>query len=192
MNFKLKSMTAALLAFSAFSASAFAVPTPPAAGDIDTVVAGGTVHFTGEIVNAACAVSPDSDDQTVKLGQVRAAELQTEGTTARPTPFNIVLVDCDTTVSTAAAVTFYGPATTEGTALSVSSISTENAAATNVGIQILDSTGQIVLPNSDVAGAASLLVDGRNTIPFTARFLSLGAATPGAADADATFNVTYS
>jgi len=30
---------------------------------------GGTVHFKGQIVNAACAVSADSADQTVNLGQ---------------------------------------------------------------------------------------------------------------------------
>jgi hypothetical protein len=33
-------------------------------------VNGGTVHFKGEVVNAACAVDAGSIDQTVQLGQV--------------------------------------------------------------------------------------------------------------------------
>ncbi|WP_429170581.1 hypothetical protein [Aeromonas rivipollensis] len=38
-----------------------------------TIVTGGTVYFNGEVVNAACAVSSDSLDQTVYLDQVRTA-----------------------------------------------------------------------------------------------------------------------
>jgi len=34
-----------------------------------TTVTGGTVHFRGSLVDAACAVSADSADQTVNLGQ---------------------------------------------------------------------------------------------------------------------------
>lgn len=33
-----------------------------------TTVNGGTVHFKGEVVNAACAVDAGSVDQTVQLG----------------------------------------------------------------------------------------------------------------------------
>ncbi|MGW9797087.1 type 1 fimbria pilin, partial [Serratia sp. 121840015-2] len=36
-----------------------------------TTVNGGTVHFKGEVVNAACAVDAGSVDQTVQLGQVK-------------------------------------------------------------------------------------------------------------------------
>ena len=39
------------------------------------IVNGGTVHFTGELVNAACAVSTESSNQTVELGQYRTAKL---------------------------------------------------------------------------------------------------------------------
>lgn len=33
-----------------------------------TTVNGGTVHFKGQLVNAACAVDANSVDQTVQLG----------------------------------------------------------------------------------------------------------------------------
>lgn len=42
-------------------------------------VTGGTVHFTGRIVNAACAVSADSTDQTVNMGQYRTAFFDAKG-----------------------------------------------------------------------------------------------------------------
>ncbi|MFW8412874.1 fimbrial protein, partial [Klebsiella pneumoniae] len=47
-----------------------------------TTVNGGTVHFKGEVVNAACAVDAGSIDQTVQLGQVRSAKLATAGSTS--------------------------------------------------------------------------------------------------------------
>ena len=61
----------ALIVISALSLSS-------AAALADTVtVNGGTVHFKGEVVNAACAVDAGSIDQTVQLGQVRSAKLAT-------------------------------------------------------------------------------------------------------------------
>jgi hypothetical protein len=80
-------------------------------GSADTVtVNGGTVHFKGEVVNAACAVDAGSIDQTVQLGQVRSAKLATAGNTSTAVGFNIQLNDCDTTVATKASVAFTGTA----------------------------------------------------------------------------------
>lgn len=186
MAIKLKALSCALLAISAFSG----VGVANAAGST-TTVNGGTVHFTGEVVDAACAVSKDSEDLPVALGQVRSATLADAGSVANQTPFNITLVDCDTTVASTAAIAFAGPATTAGDALSVSSITTQGTAATNVGIQILDKDGTVLAPNTDTSSPATL-INGTNTLPFTAQFVSTeGGATPGAADADATFSVTY-
>lgn len=53
----------AVIVFSALSLSA----TAALAADPVTVN-GGTVHFKGEVVNAACAVDAGSLDQTVQLG----------------------------------------------------------------------------------------------------------------------------
>lgn len=75
-----------------------------------TTVNGGTVHFKGEVVNAACAVDAGSIDQTVQLGQVRSAKLATAGSTSSSVGFNIQLDDCDTTVATKASVAFSGTA----------------------------------------------------------------------------------
>ena len=80
------------------------------AANADTsTVSGGTVNFTGQVVNAACSVSADSIDQTVTLSQVRTSKLTAAGMVAnQKEDFSIKLEDCDTTVSQNAAVIFNG------------------------------------------------------------------------------------
>ena len=56
---KLALLSTATLSALTLSVSAFAAD--------PVTVNGGTVHFTGEIVNAACAVSTESSNQTVDL-----------------------------------------------------------------------------------------------------------------------------
>lgn len=89
----MKIKTLAMIVVSALSLSSTA-----ALADT-TTVNGGTVHFKGEVVNAACAVDAGSIDQTVQLGQVRSAKLATAGSTSSAVGFNIQLDDCDTTVA---------------------------------------------------------------------------------------------
>lgn len=62
----MKIKTLAIVAMSALSL------TSAAALADTTTVNGGTVHFKGEVVNAACAVDAGSVEQTVQLGQVRS------------------------------------------------------------------------------------------------------------------------
>ena len=63
--------------------------------------------------------------------------------------------------------------------------------ATNVGVQILDKTGAALALDGASFSAQTTLNNGTNTIPFQARYFATGAATPGAANADATFKVQY-
>ena len=153
------------ISMAVFSALTLGVATNASAA---TTVNGGTVHFKGEVVNAACAVNMNSVDQTVLLGQVRSATLGSDGKTSGSVGFTIQLDDCDLTT---------GPTQSAG-------------AATNVGIQILDSKGQPVELNSDAASEYTL-TDGTNKIPFQARYYATGQATAGIANADATFKVQY-
>ncbi|EOF4702560.1 fimbrial protein [Klebsiella sp. RHBSTW-00484] len=175
----------ALIVISALSLSS------AAALAADATVNGGTVHFKGEVVNAACAVDAGSIDQTVQLGQVRSARLATAGSTSSAVGFNIQLNDCDTTVSEKAAIAFTGTAidSTNPTVLAL-----QNSAAggaTNVGVQILDRTGVPLALDGATFGAQTTLNDGTNVIPFQARYFATGAATAGTANADATFKVQY-
>ncbi|EDW1731971.1 fimbrial protein [Salmonella enterica subsp. enterica] len=54
----------------------------------------GTVHFTGEIIDAPCSIAPESADQTVDLGQISNSALANKGTST-PVPFEIKLQNCD-------------------------------------------------------------------------------------------------
>lgn len=156
-----------------------------------TTVNGGTVHFKGEVVNAACAVDAGSVDQTVQLGQVRTASLAQEGATSSAVGFNIQLNDCDTTVADKAAIAFLGTAI-DGTHPNVLALQSSAAgSATNVGVQILDRTGAALALDGATFSSETTLNNGTNTIPFQARYFATGAATPGAANADATFKVQY-
>lgn len=156
-----------------------------------TTVNGGTIHFTGEVVNAACAVDAGSTDQVVKMGQVKTSSLASANSTSSAVGFNIQLNDCDTTVATQAAVAFSGTAvsSTFNTALALQGSSAGNAK--NVGIQILDRTGAPLALDGASFSAATTLIDGTNVIPFQARYIATGVATAGTANADANFLVQY-
>ncbi|MEH0876599.1 type 1 fimbrial major subunit FimA [Pectobacterium cacticida] len=178
----MKIKTLAIVVLSALSLSSAALA---------ETVNGGTVHFKGEIVNAACAVDAGSVDQTVQLGQVRSAKLATAGSTSTAVGFNIQLNDCDTTVATKASVAFSGTSI-DATNTSVLALQSSAAGgATNVGVQILDSTGTPLVLDGATFSTAATLNDGTNTIPFQARYYAIGAATAGTANADATFKVQY-
>lgn len=155
---------------------------------------GGTVHFKGEIVNAACSVSADSTDQTVSLGQYRSAKFKAVGDKTGLVPFTIKLQDCDTTVSTNASVAFTGVTDSlDPAVLAVSNIGGgASGAAGGVGIEIADSQGKVLVPNSGSFSTPHQLKEGDNVLALTARYKStLAAVTPGAADADATFTMQY-
>ncbi|ORR95039.1 hypothetical protein BGP61_06565 [Escherichia coli] len=70
------------------------------------------MHFKGEVVNAACAIDSESMNQTVELGQVRSSRLAKAGDLSSAVGFNIKLNDCDTNVSSNAAVAFLGTTVT--------------------------------------------------------------------------------
>ena len=180
----MKIKTLAMVVLSALSLSS-------AAALADTTVNGGTVHFKGEVVNAACAVDAGSIDQTVQLGQVRSAKLATAGSTSSAVGFNIQLDDCDTTVATKASVAFSGTAVDSSNTTVLALQNSAAGGATNVGVQILDSTGTPLALDGAAFGAQTTLNDGTNVLPFQARYYATAAATAGTANADATFKVQY-
>lgn len=92
-------------------------------------VSGGTLHFEGKRVNAACAVSTKSADQTVTLGQYRTTSFTAIGDTIAQVPFTIVLNDCDPKVVATAAVAFSGQADNPNNNLLVVSSADNSTAA---------------------------------------------------------------
>jgi P pilus assembly protein, pilin FimA len=181
----MKMKTLAIVALSALSLGSVA------ANAATVSVFGGDVHFTGSVVNAACAVNANSINQTVQLGQVRSASLSSVGMTSSSVGFTIDLDDCDTTVAAKASFAFLGTAI-DSTNPNVLALQNSAAGgATNVGVQILDSTGAVLGLDGASYSAQTTLINGKNVIPFQARYFATGAATAGTADADATFNIQY-
>ncbi|WP_206106401.1 type 1 fimbrial major subunit FimA [Pantoea agglomerans] len=154
-------------------------------------VNGGTVHFKGEVVNAACSVDAGSVDQTVQLGQVKTTTLNEAGKTSSAVGFNIQLNDCDTSVATKAAIAFSGVIVGADNPTALALENSAAGGARNVGIEVLDSAGKPLAFDGAAFSTVATLIDGTNTLPFQARYIALGAATPGTANANANFKVQY-
>lgn len=156
-----------------------------------TTVNGGSVHFKGEVVNAACAVDASSVDQTVRLGQVKTATLSESGKTSSAVGFNIQLNDCNTTVATKASIAFSGVTVGAANTTALALESSAAGGATNVGVQVLDNAGTALTFDGAGWSKSVTLSDGSNTLPFQARYIATGVATAGIANANANFKVQY-
>lgn len=165
----------------------------PVAGAVQAAeVSGGTVNFHGSVVTTACAISSNSADINVELGEIRADSLKAAGSqSATAKNFSILLQDCDTETSTGVAVTFSGTAdSSDPTSLAVGS-NGGSSTAQNVAIRLFDENGTQV--KLGVASGVTSLRDGENTLNFSAKyFSSAGNATAGDASAVATYTLTYS
>lgn len=154
-----------------------------------TTVSGGTVQFKGQVVDAACAVSSDSVDQVVIMGQARTARLTTVGEAAgQKQAFTIKLEDCDSTVSQNAAVMFngQGDANQDGVLANTAGA----GAAKNVALQLYGPDGNILAMGE--TSSTITLIDGENIIPLSVDYIATGEVTPGNVEATATFNMVYS
>lgn len=126
----------------------------------------------------------------VELGQVRSSRLAKAGDLSSAVGFNIKLNDCDTNVSSNAAVAFLGTTVTSNDD-TLALQSSAAGSAQNVGIQILDSTGEVLVLDGATFSAKTDLIDGTNILPFQARYIALGQSVAGTANADAIFKVQY-
>lgn len=182
MKLKLAGLSIASVFFAASVANA---ATP-------NTVNGGTVHFTGELVNAACAVDTESQDQYVDLGQWRTARLAKAGDMTDRVPFMIKFVECDTDVATTVQISFNGQVDANNSKLlAVSATGGNQTVAQNVGIEIQDEHSVILPPDNASLSTPFTLIDGNNAVKFFARYVATGATKAGQANADATFRVVY-
>ena len=171
-----------------------ALSLPAIAGLTNTpvVVNGGTVHFSGQVVSAACSVNASSSAMTVQMGQVRTLTLATNGATGNSVPFSIILDNCDTSVASNVSVAFKGT-TVSGSPSILALSGSSNSSASNLGVQILDRSGTPVTFDGATWSAQNVLNNGRNYIPFVARYIGVGSggAVAGDASADANFSIQY-
>lgn len=158
-----------IIVVSVLAMSSAAVSAAEGDESVTTTVNGGVIHFKGEVVNAACAIDSESMNQTVELGQVRSSRLAKAGDLSSAVGFNIKLNDCDTNVSSNAAVAFLGTTVTSNDD-TLALQSSAAGSAQNVGIQILDRTGEVLVLDGATFSAKTDLIDGTNILPFQARY----------------------
>ena len=181
-----KSLTQKLLPFSLLALL------PLATSSYAAEVAGGIVNFNGSVVTTACAVSSNSANINVEMGQVRTAALSAAASEASTMKkFSVALEDCDSSVSQDVAVTFSGtPNNDDPTSLAVGSNGGAGTAQ-NVAIRLYNEQGTVIKLGE--ASSAVTLRDGLNTLIFGAKYYSPnGGATAGDASTVATYTLTYS
>ncbi|EMB7672994.1 fimbrial protein [Escherichia coli] len=187
----IKSVIAGAVAMAVVSFGANAAPTIPQGQ--------GEVSFKGTVVDAPCGIETQSARQEIDFGQISKSFLQ-EGGESQPKDLNIKLVNCDITNFKKAPVS--GGASKAGTvALTFSGVSSGNnkdmlqtVGATNTAIVVVDPHGKRVKFDGATTTGPSNLVDGDNTIHFTAAVRKDDSGNPvteGAFSAVANFNLTY-
>lgn len=150
----------------------------------------GTVHITGLIKLNACTVKTDSID--VGLEPEFSSLFTAAGQTIGDKDFTIDLENCDSSVYGNVQARFEG--TLDGTD---ATILKNDADAENIGVQILDKTGNdmpVTFNDHQVWSAPVALTEGETTVsmPFTARYISTAVPVKsGVVDATATFYLQY-
>jgi len=177
MELIVKKMIAAVSSLTLLSASAFAA----APGD-------GTVKFTGEIVDAPCAISTDSQYQEVVLGQVAKTVFKAVGDKSPSKEFKIKLEGCDISGKNKVTVSFSGMGDT--TKPDMLALTNEVGAATGVAIGIYDNANQAVDLNT--GKSPNSLAAGQTVLYYSANYVATkDAVTTGYGNASVDFNVTY-
>lgn len=149
----------------------------------------GKVTFTGSIIDAPCSITPESDDQTVELGQISKVAL-IDGGKSTPRNFNIDLENCSFGAlgdKNKVSVTFTGMESASGNGLLGIS-----GTASGASVAITSADGQLITlgqPTNE-----QTLQEGNNTLSFSAYVQGDGASatiTEGEFQAVADFTLAY-
>ncbi|HCA3829758.1 TPA: fimbrial protein [Salmonella enterica subsp. houtenae] len=172
-----------------------------------TDAGGGTMTFSGSVIDAPCSIVPDSQNIKVDLGQVSMKSLSAANKYSSPVPVTINLTGCSfedlgNTPDTGAtnyskvAITFPGVLPPQGGDLTKGEIAnTASNPATNVAIQLLKSDGvtPVDLSKAPIAGDITLdTSSATNKLNFFARMITVdGAASQGSVGATVTYKLKY-
>ncbi|WP_371974539.1 fimbrial protein [Lelliottia nimipressuralis] len=151
---------------------------------------GGKVTFTGNITDSACSISPESSDQTVDLGQISIKDLTDGDKTTKPRDFDITLENCvlDQDGANTVTVTFGGTSSEfEPGILGVS------GTASGVGVAIAEQNSSSGFLPLNTPSKAMDIMNGSNTMHFSAYLMGDESATPteGEFTAVANFILAY-
>ncbi|EBG1930225.1 long polar fimbrial protein LpfA [Salmonella enterica] len=185
----------------ASSAFADSIPTSDAGG--------GTMTFTGSVINAPCSIAPDTQNINVDLGQVSKGQLSTTGALSDPQKITIHLTGCsfkdltgesnlNATNYSKVAVSFTNVTPPHDVALTAGQLANTAAVspATNVAVQLQkgDASTAIDLSKSpEAADGIQLDTSSKdNDLILYARMVAVGGpATVGNVSATATYKLKY-
>lgn len=143
--------------------------------------------ITGTVTTDSCAVSTESKNLNVSLGDIITGVFNQSGDTNATKAFVITLTDCDAGVA-GATITFTGTSDSDNPDLL--QITKEAGSATGVGVEILDSRGAAV-PLGE-ATATQTLTAGENKISYQLHYKStMDTVTAGSANAVMYFDLAY-
>lgn len=151
-----------------------------------------TITFQGEVTDETCsvAVNGNSASPVVLLPTVSAADLAASGDTAGPVTFDIGLSGCtgsssaDTKISTV----FVGNQVTTNGNLG------NTGTATNVEVQLVDTTGAVIDLTNGFTGDGDLTLaagDTEASATYTAQYYATSASTAGTVEATLQYAVSY-
>ncbi|HAS1560100.1 fimbrial protein [Enterobacter asburiae] len=182
----MKKQVLAIIAASFIAGTAFTAQ----AASTTLTVSGGTIQFLGSVVNAPCSVSADSERGIVILDQVTLDSMGAKGeTSGQAKAFNISLENCDVTTYTNATVTFHGQSSPDQAGVLANTAG--SGAAKGVALQLFGPDGNKL--DVEKESSKQILSTGTNKIPMSVDYVTTAdAATAGAVESVATFQVTYS
>ncbi|KNC91722.1 type 1 fimbrial protein subunit FimI [Trabulsiella odontotermitis] len=169
----------------------FALNAPVSAHRV--VVDGGHVQLRGELVNGACAVSPESEKMRIDMGQYRTNAFGGVGSFSTVTvPFGIRLVECRSEVSRLVGVAFQGLTPAEDPQVFVAATRVGGAQSdSGLGLGLFDSHQQRIVPN-DQPRTYQPIDATEMTLHFSARYRVISLPLiPGNIHSDVWFTLVY-
>lgn len=159
----------------------------------------GVINFIGEVTEATCSLAGPDANMNVRLGSYATNDINDNiGTYTEPVRFELRLTGCDPATATETAnFTFQGGLA--GQSAEILSLTGANVAG-NLGIGIATTPGNFATAANRIQFDGQTeypinnLVAGTNTLPLYAFYEKLTPAdpvTPGPANGQVTFNVTY-
>ncbi|WP_449567267.1 fimbrial protein [Lelliottia nimipressuralis] len=148
---------------------------------------GGTINFTGAIIDSPCSITSDSATQEVDLGKIANVALA-DGGSSTPVPFHIQLKNCDVSVGKNSVQTTFGGAVDAGNP----ELLGITGSAKGAGIAITDGSGTLITLGTP--SDAQKLMDGENTLAFSAYLQAdseSASITPGEFSSVAQFSLSY-
>jgi len=147
--------------------------------------AGSDLTLKGTVIEQGCDISIDDFNKIVNLGDWSTRDMTRPGGHTEPVNFAFRLSGC---AASGVTLTFTGHADPADSGLLALS---DESSATGVAVEIMNAAHRRQ-PLNEKAQRVTVDDEGNAVLSFTARYLSVGGnATPGSADADSEFTLTY-